>query len=108
MWQRGQDPLRRDWWSMRAPSWLNPYVYPLSATDDGIHAVRERMQRGIEVIPEEHGVDPEIAALVGDLTEEAFNQEIGALFTEFVGRVFKDFDEEIHVGDLPFDPRWKT
>ena len=108
MWQRGQDPLRRDWWSMRAPSWLNPYVYPLSATDDGIHAVRERMQRGIEVIPEEHGVDPEIAALVGDLTEEAFNQEIGALFTEFVGRVFKDFDEETHVASLEYDPAWST
>lgn len=28
--------------------------------------------------------------------------------TEFVGRVFKEFDEETHVTDLTFNPRWET
>jgi hypothetical protein len=37
-----------------------------------------------------------------------FNQEIEALFNEFAGRVFKDFDEEIHVNDVGFNPAWKT
>jgi hypothetical protein len=34
------------------------------------------------------------------MSEEKFKQEIGADFTEFVGRVFKRFEEETHVGDL--------
>jgi hypothetical protein len=54
------------------------------------------------------GIDPEIGELAADLTEESFNQEIAALFTEFVGRVFKDFDEDLHVGDFDYDPAWET
>jgi len=111
MWRRGQDPQRPDWWSMRAPSWMNPYVYPKGASDDAIILLRRAMAAGeimdLELF-ERLGVDPEIGELVGDLTEEAFNQEIAALFTEFVGRVFKSFDEETHVGDFKFDPSWAT
>jgi hypothetical protein len=112
MWRRGQDPNRPDWGSFRAPSWTNPYVYPLGATDDGIIRLRRAIASKDQVIDEalfhRLGVDPEIGELAADLTEEAFNQEIGALFTEFVGRVFKDFDEEIHVGDFDFEPGWET
>lgn len=54
------------------------------------------------------GIDPQITALALDLSTELFNQEIAAEFNEFVGRVFKDFDEEIHVGDFRLDPTWKT
>jgi Terminase large subunit, T4likevirus-type, N-terminal len=54
------------------------------------------------------GIDPEIVALMLDLSEELFNQEIAAQFNEFVGRVFKDFDEEIHVGDFGYEPGWST
>ena len=111
MWKRGQDPTRPDWASFRSPSWMNPYVYPKGASDDGIILLRRAMKEGrvldLELF-EEIGVDPEIGELVGDLTEEAFNQEIAALFTEFVGRVFKGFDEEIHVGDFAYEPGWAT
>lgn len=111
MWQRGQDPTRPEWWSMRAPSWLNPHVYPEGATDEGISALRLAAQTKQVMTHELYsllGLDPEIGDLVVDLTEEAFNQEIAALFTEFVGRVFKTFDEELHVGDFTFNPTWKT
>jgi hypothetical protein len=111
MWQRGQDPNRPEWWSMRAPSWLNPYVYPMGATDDGIAALREAMAAKAMLNHDlmiALGLDPEIGDLVVDLTEESFNQEIGALFTEFVGRVFKQFDEELHVGDFTYNPAWQT
>ena len=37
-----------------------------------------------------------------------FKQEIAADFTEYVGRVFQDFDEEIHVKNLDFNPDWET
>jgi hypothetical protein len=39
-----------------------------------------------------------------DMSAERFSQEIGADFTEFVGRVFKDFDEELHIGDFAYSP----
>lgn len=81
-WMRGQDPDDPNWWSLRAPSWDNPVVYPGGRRD------------------------PEILDMEKDMTEEKFKQEIGAEFTEFVGRVFKRFSEEDNVGKYPFDPRW--
>lgn len=111
MWKRGQDPNRPDWASWRMPSWRNPYVYPKGATDASILLLRDAMTRGEmmnDPLYQQLGIDPEVAALVGDLTEESFNQEIAALFTEFVGRVFKGFDEELHVTDLTYNPAWKT
>ena len=45
---------------------------------------------------------------MNDLTPEAFLQEIAADFTEFVGRVFREFDEETHVTDLEYHPGWQT
>lgn len=111
MWKRGQDPTRPDWSSFRAPSWANPYVYPLGASDDSILLLRRAIANREVVDMDLYRrlqIDPEIGSLAADLTEEAFNQEIGALFTEFVGRVFKGFDEEVHVGDFDFEPGWET
>lgn len=81
-WQKGQDPYQRAWASWRMPSWFNPIVFPM-----GRH-------------------DPEIADMASDMSGEKFKQEIGADFTEFVGRVFKDFDEEVHVKNFKYDPRY--
>lgn len=80
MWQKGQDPAALEYFSVRAPSWTNPRVFPL----------------GIE--------DPEIISMREGMSAEKFNQEVGAEFTEFVGRVFKDFDEEYHVTDIAYKP----
>ena len=80
-WQRGQDPNDPLWWSIRAPSWSNNILFPLGKSD------------------------PEILDMRKDMAEEKFKQEIGAEFTEFVGRVYKDFDEEVNVGDYLYDPR---
>lgn len=53
-------------------------------------------------------VNAEIWSMFLDMSQEMFNQEIAALFTEFVGRVFKDFDEELHVQAIEFNPAWTT
>ena len=79
-YQWGQNPKRKEWRSWRMPSWINRPRFP-----DGKK-------------------DAEILALKADLSEEAFAQQVEASFTEYVGRVFKSFDEEIHVGDLTFNP----
>lgn len=79
-WKRGQDPNDPAWWSVRAPSWSNNILFPLGRND------------------------PEIFDMSKDMSEEKFKQEIGAEFTEFVGRVFKRFDEEVNVTDIAYDP----
>lgn len=81
MCRRGWDPARTDTMSWRMPSWTNPIIFP----------------GGEE--------DPEIVALRGDMREANFNQEIGAQFEDFVGAVFKEWDEETHVTDCEYDPR---
>jgi hypothetical protein len=123
LWQLGQDPDRPDWKSWRAPSWANPYVYPGTADSamEILQGLIEQRRKGklkdaitalkmvtsaIGVSPA--GIHPEIWSLFLDMSSELFNQEIACLFTEFVGRVFKDFDEEIHVTDQPFRPDWET
>lgn len=123
LWEQGQDPMRPDWASWRAPAWINPYVYP-EGCDEKLLAVAKSMRRKrmlrdwlrtIELHPNDRdlppspmGIDPEIWALFLDMSPEMFNQEIEALFTEFVGRVFKDFDEELHVTDQEFRSDWMT
>jgi hypothetical protein len=106
-WVRGQSIEHEDWESWRMPSWRNPYVYPAGATQKSIDLVRKMLDHKVPVTDQvllKYGVDLEIGALLRDLTQETFNQEIAALFTEFAGRVFKDFDEDVHVADLVYDP----
>jgi len=134
-WRMGQDPGIPDWASWRAPSWINPYVYRSPTRARDVKALQQLMVTEIlewnadELLTERaekedsretvsrlrklcdrHGliIDGEILDLMDSMTIESFNQEIGADFTEFVGRVFKEFDEEIHVGDLDYNPSWQT
>lgn len=114
-YQIGQDPKRPDWQSWRFPAWRNPYVYRTPTVDADVKRMLElvrndRERLGIYALRERYGLtlDDEILSAIGDVTEEAFNQEYAADFTEFVGRVFKEFDEELHVFDLPWEPTWDT
>lgn len=135
-WKMGRDPSNPDWASFRMPSWVNPYVYKtptkradvkdlqllMMKYDSGMSVEDILLGNGAEYDPSMDGmhylkairdgtglaVDDEIIDLMSSTSISAFNQEIGAEFTDFVGRVFKDFDEEIHVGDLPYDPNWQT
>jgi hypothetical protein len=112
LYQRGQDPNRPTWESWRFPSWANPFVYPDGASHEAIAIAREYLKNDglTQDRIQQLGIDSEIAELLEDMTEEKFNQEIGADFNEFVGRVFKDFDTDIHVTDISFNnnPRWFT
>lgn len=123
-WAIGQDPARKDWGSWRAPSWVNPYVYPGGCDEELLQSMQDKLREGgprglaafmrsvkqvqadMGLVPV--GIDPEIFSLFSDMSGEMFNQEIRALFTEYVGRVFKDFDEEVHVTDQELRSDWKT
>jgi hypothetical protein len=111
LWQRGQDPNQEAWDSFRMPAWVNPHVYPKGATDLQIAMMRRMLNERMPItgrVIDDVGIDPEVAQSMMDLTDTTFGQEIAADFTDFVGRVFKDFDEEIHVGDFPFEHSWST
>lgn len=134
LFMTGLDPNRPDWKSWRAPSWCNPHVYP-GGVDEAFLAyaielrrkhkldhiiniykqfrTRDvvRFERAEKVISSRKGdpiVNAEIWSMFLDMSQEMFNQEIAALFTEYVGRVFKDFDEEIHVTDQEYREDWLT
>jgi hypothetical protein len=50
------------------------------------------------------GADPEIIAMYYDLGPLLFGQEVECSFTEYAGRVYYDYDEEVHVKNLDFNP----
>ncbi len=83
-YMRGQNPDQTEWASWKMPSWTNNIIFPGGRND------------------------PEILDMKNDMTAERFNQEVGADFTEFVGRVFPSFEEEVHVKKLTFDHKYKT
>lgn len=80
LYRRGQDDDTGTWQSWRFPSWANNFVFPLGKDD------------------------PEILEMGKDLSEEMRKQEIEADFSQFVGQVFKDWDEDWHVRRTPYDP----
>lgn len=84
MWQLGQNPDIPEYASWRFPSWDNPAVYP--GGED----------------------DPEIELLKKTTIYEWFLQEIAADFTSFVGKIYPEFDETIHVRKTQYNPEWKN
>lgn len=106
--KRGQDPKETEWASWRHPSWVNQYVFRKRTTQVAVDKLKEMLRMGgwsrdqLEALD----VDPEIVAMAVDLTEEAFAQEVEASFSEHVGRVFKSWDEDVHVADLAYNPSW--
>ena len=129
LWNLGRDPGNPDWASFRMPSWVNPYVFKkptklkhvrmlqsLMTSDAIFELLAERAAEGLDdqvnVLKAlckkyELMIDDEILDLMAGTSTPSFNQEIAADFTDFVGRVFKEFDEEIHVGDLRWE-NWPT
>lgn len=84
MYQLGMDPDETAYESFHFPSWENPIVYPGGRQD------------------------PEILHIERTTSKEFFDQEIGADFTTFVGRIYTEFDMQTHVLDDPyqFNPEW--
>ncbi len=67
-----------DWASFNSPSWENQYAYPL----------------GLD--------DPDLIEAKRNMSEEIFDQEYGAKFTSFAGRVYP-FDRLKDMGNFPYN-----
>lgn len=132
--EMGQDPFQPDWASWRMPAWRNHFVYTETGqmiaagklppntpipdhemTIDGhvkflIDQMESNPSTSAAQIAVTHGlqIDAETLSLADELTLELFKQEVCADFTEFVGQVFKEYDEEYHVGTLKYNPDWLT
>jgi len=78
----GLDVDQPDYESFHFPSWENPVVYPGGRQD------------------------PEILTIERTTSPEYFAQEYGADFTTFVGRIYTEFDLEVHVQRHEFRPEW--
>lgn len=79
-YQRGQDVNRLPWASWKMPSWTNNVVFPGGRTD------------------------PEILDAEDDLTEDEFARQYGGEFVEKVGRVMQEWDDDLHLADLEYNP----
>jgi len=113
LWRHAQDPFNADWQSWRMASWINQFVYKEPTVEADVYRLLEMMRRTRSsayklAIEHKFTIDRQILARINDLPPELFLQEIAADFTEFVGRVFKEFDEEVHVTDLSYNPAWET
>jgi hypothetical protein len=80
LYQYGKDPDRANWASWRFPTWENVAMYPGGELDE------------------------EILEMKGTMLPEEFDQEIAALFSSFVGKIFPEWDEDTHVTTVPYDP----
>lgn len=87
LYQQGQsdDPAFANWWSYKSPTWENTRVFPGGRKDQ------------------------EILDVEAELAREVFDQEYGAEFTSFAGRIYSEFDEYYHVlKKYEFNPEWKN
>jgi hypothetical protein len=82
LYRLGQTSRAADWASYRLPSWHNPVVFP-GGWDD-----------------------PEIADARELLTDDEFRNQYGAEWTEHAGIVLKEWDDEVHIRDLAYNPEW--
>lgn len=114
LWRKAQDPNNLGWSSFRMPAWINHHVYKTPTIEAHVNKLIELQRRypgeSVFKMAKQHKlvINEEILQSINDLPPEAFLQEIAADFTEFVGRVFKDFDEETHVTNLEWHPGWET
>ena len=71
------------WESHQAPSWDNHFAFPAGKSDQFILERKRNMSK------------------------EVFDQEYGAKFTSFAGRVYP-FERDLDVGDFPYNPNLPT
>jgi hypothetical protein len=84
MYMLGQQPDLNWVESWQLPSWTNPIVFP------------------------EGREDPEIKRIEQNVSEYHFKQEYGAEFTAFEGKIYGEFDRNIHVKQIQYNPGWEN
>jgi hypothetical protein len=81
-YKKGLDHIGKPWRSWRMPSWTNTIVFPGGRRD------------------------PEILEAEDDLTEDEFKRQYGGMFVDRVGRVMSEWDDEVHLKRIKYNPDW--
>lgn len=126
-----------NWNSHRIPSWKNPWVFTelgralakqgktseedYATIPESQKTLDDHVKRLMHIMEDNPGytsfeiarienlqIDEEILQMANDNTIPVFQQEFAAEFTDFVGKVFKEFDEETHTRLLAYNPAWET
>lgn len=84
MYDMGQDPRFEDYESFHFPTWTNSVRYP-----GGFN-------------------DPELVRIRSTRSNQWWDQEYGAKFTAYEGLVYKEFDPQVHVKHIPYNPQWQN
>ena len=79
----GQQGLE-DYKSWHRPTWTNKIMFP-----DGYD-------------------DPEMVRIRSQVSPQYWLQEYGAEFTSFEGKIYDEFNEDIHVKPIAYNPQWKN
>lgn len=82
LWLLGRDNSLQAYESWRFPSWKNTFVFPNGEQDEEIVLQKRTMPK------------------------EAFDQEIAADFSSFVGKIYPEWDVNKHVQNQVFNPNW--
>lgn len=104
----------KNWSFHQIPSWKNPWVYKTPTVDSHVKLMMRLFADNPGWTPFEIAkaqgliIDESVLQHANDLPVPVFQQEYAAEFTDFVGKVFKDFDEDSHCRPLPYNAGWET
>lgn len=103
-----------NWSFHQIPAWVNPNVYKTPTNTDHVkimmHLLADNPGWTSFEIAKNQGliINESILQAANDLPIPVFQQEYAAEFTDFVGKVFKDFDEDTHARPLNYNAGWET
>lgn len=105
LWQIGQLTNEPEYASWQYPTWLNELKYPggfdpLCTLDNRGKATHTRA-RGCEC-------NEELVRIWQKASPGYWSQEYAAKFTTFAGAIYEEFDPQIHVKDITYNPAWRN
>jgi len=84
MWMMGQDPMESLYQSWRLPTWTNAVRFPGGENNEEIKRIKQIV------------------------SNQFFKQEYGAEFTTVVGEIYEDFNRNVHIEPIEYNPNWEN
>lgn len=98
--------LGGEWAAFRNPSWSNQFVFRQGMTRSQLAIMKSKEPGFGPRAALLAGADPEVVSLYTELGDLLFAQEVECSFTEYAGRVYYMYDEEVHCGRYVYNPDW--
>jgi hypothetical protein len=105
MFQLGQIEDQSDYASFRFPTWFNTFRYP-GSFNPNCPNVDQHIFFHHDHFP--CNCNRELVRIFNRATEHYWLQEYAAEFTAREGKIYKDWDETVHVKNIQYNPLWKN